>query len=79
MNNNIMQIMQMAKSNPQQIAQMLLNNSQMMQNPMAKNFVTLLQNNDMKGIEEMAKNICQSNGTTPEGMIQNIKNKFGMK
>lgn len=77
--NNIMQIMQLVKSSPQQIAQTLLNNSQIMQNPMAKNFVNMLQKNDMKGIEEMAKNICQSNGITPENMLNNIKVKLGMK
>lgn len=79
MNNNIMQILQMANSNPQQMAQMILNNSQMMKNPMAKNFVGLLQKNDMNGIKQMAQNICQSQGTTPENMIGNIKNRFGMK
>lgn len=77
--NNIMQLMQMAQGNPQQIIQMVMSNNQMMKNPMIKNAISMAQKNDTKGLQNMAENICRERGTTPQEIANNIKGQFGMK
>lgn len=78
MNINPMQIMQ-AMSNPQQFIQQMMSNSQIMQNPMARNAVEMMQKGDMKGIENMARNLCKEKGIDPNEAMNQIKSQFGMK
>lgn len=61
--------------NPQNFIMGMMKNNN---NPMAQNAMKMLQNNDAKGIEQMARNLCQSNGVTPEQAIENAKKMFGM-
>lgn len=78
MNINLMQLMQMMK-NPQHFAQQMINNSQVMQNPMAKNAIELLQKGDMQEIETMARNLCKEKGIDPEQAINQLKMQFNQK
>ena len=43
--------------NPQQFLQSMMNNSQVMGNPMAKNAIDMMQKGDAKGVEQMARNL----------------------
>lgn len=74
---NPMQIIQMMRSgNPQQVAANILRQSN---NPMAVNALNMLENNDSKGLKQLAENLCKSRGTTIDAEIQRIQNQFGLK
>ena len=76
---NLMNIIQLMRSgNPQQFLQQVMNNSQMMQNPMIKNTVQMAQNGDAKGIERLARNLCKEKGINADDMFNQMKNNFGM-
>ena len=77
MQNNIGMIMQ-AMRNPQAFMQQAMNNSQLMQNPIFKNTVDMMQKGDNKGLEEMARNLCKEKGVNPDDALKQIKSKFGM-
>lgn len=64
--------------NPQQFLQSMMNNSQVMGNPMAKNAIDMMQNGDVKGVEQMARNLCREKGVNPDEIMQQMKDKFGM-
>ena len=78
MNFNPMQLFGMIKNggNPQQIIQQIMENNQMMQNPMAKNAMELYQKGDAQGIEQMARNLCKEKGINPDDMMNQIKGQF---
>lgn len=61
--NNPFQMMQAAK-NPQQFLNQMINNSQAMQNPMARNAIEMYQNGDTTGLKNMAENLCREHGIT---------------
>ena len=63
---------------PQQFLQSMIGNSQVMRNPMAKNAIGMAQSGDTKGIEQMARNLCQEKGINPDEMINQIKSRMGM-
>ena len=67
-----------AMKNPQAFIQQMMNNSQIMQNPMIKNTVQMAQNGDTKGIEQLARNLCKEKGINADDMFNQIKDKFGM-
>ena len=73
---NIIQLMR--SRNPQQFLQQVMNNNQMMQNPMIKNTVQMAQNGDAKGIEQLARNLCKEKGINADDMFNQMKNNFGM-
>lgn len=75
--NNPLQLVQ-AMRNPQQFIQRMMNNSQVMQNPMARNAMEMMQKGDVKGIENMARNLCKEKGIDPNEAINQIKGQFGM-
>ena len=64
--------------NPQSFIQQMMNNSQVMQNPMAKNAIQMYQNGDTQGLQAMAENLCKERGTTPQQVQEMIKKQFGM-
>ena len=72
-----MNFFQACKS-PQQFLQSMIGNSQVMQNPMAKNAIGMAQSGDTKGIEQMARNLCREKGINPDEMINQIKSRMGM-
>ena len=76
---NPMQLMQMMKSgNPQHMVQQLMGNSQLMQNPIAKNAMQMAQKGDTKGIEQMARNMCKEKGLNPDEAMNQIKKQFNL-
>ena len=74
---NLLQLFSGIK-NPQQFLQSMMNNSQVMGNPMAKNAIDMRQNGDAKGVEQMARNLCKEKGVNPDEIMQQMKDKFGM-
>lgn len=75
--NNIGVLMQAVK-NPQQFLQNAMQNTQLMQNPIFKNTVDMMQKGDNKGLEEMARNLCAEKGINPDDALKQIKSQFGM-
>lgn len=76
---NPMQLMQMMRGgNPQQMIQQLMGNSQIMQNPMAKNAIQMAQKNDVKGIEQMARNICKEKGLNPDNILNQLRKQLNI-
>ena len=67
-----------AMRNQQEFIQQMMNNSQIMQNPMAKNAIGMAQSGDTKGIEQMARNLCREKGINPDEMINQIKIRMGI-
>ncbi|MGN0345926.1 MAG: hypothetical protein ACI4DU_01440 [Lachnospiraceae bacterium] len=67
-----------AMKNPQAFMQQMMNNSQIMQNPMARNAVEMYQKGDMQGLNEMMNNLCKERGTTPQQVQDVIKKQFGL-
>lgn len=62
---------------PQQFLQSMIGNSQIMQNPMAKNAMEMAQNGNMQGIEQMARNLCKEKGLNADDVFNQIKSRFG--
>ena len=76
---NPLSIIQMMKSgNPQQFMQQIMENSQIMSNPMMKNTMQMAQNGDIKGIEQMARNLCKEKGIDADEMFNQLKNSLNM-
>ena len=69
--------MQAAK-NPQAFMQNLMNNSQINQNPIAKNALEMYQKGDKQGLNELAHNLCKENGKNYDEMTRQIKSQFGI-
>lgn len=66
--------------NPLQIIlNKMINTLQIQNNPMANNAMNMYKNGDSKGLEEMAKNLCKENGTTPDEVKSNILKQLGIK
>ena len=78
MNINPIQLIQ-AMKNPQAFMQQMMNNSQIMQNPMAKNAIQMYQKGDTQGLQAMAENLCKERGTTVDDVKSQIIAQFGMK
>lgn len=75
--NNIFQMMQ-ATRNPQQFLQQVMQNSQLMQNPLAKNAIEMYQRGDRDGINKLAENLCKEKGLNIQDIEKQIKSQFGM-
>ena len=67
-----------AMKNPQAFIQQMMNNSQIMQNPIAKNAMEMYQKGDTQGLQSMAENLAKERGTTPQQVQEIIKKQFGM-
>ena len=67
-----------AMNNPQAFIQQMMNNSQVMRNPIAKNAMEMYQNGDTQGLQAMAENLAKERGTTPQQVQEIIKKQFGM-
>lgn len=76
---NPMQIMQMIRGgNPQQAIMNAMRN-QAGQNPVLNNALDMVEKQDAKGLEQLARNLCESNGVNADDMVKQIKSQFGMK
>lgn len=74
---NPMQIMQMMRGgSPQQFIQQMMGNNQIMSNPMAKNVLNMAQNGNMKGIEQLGRNVAKEKGIDFDKAFYDFKNQF---
>ena len=74
---NIMNVFQMINSgNPKQIVMRMMNDPQIANNPMAKNMVEMAKNGNLKGIEEMGRNIAKERGVDFDKALSDFKNQF---
>ena len=76
---NPMMLMQMFRGgNPQQAIMNAMRN-QAGQNPVLNNALDMAEKQDAKGLEQLARNLCKSNGVNADDMVKQIKSRFGMK
>lgn len=76
---NPMILMQMLRGgNPQQAIMNAMRN-QAGQNPVLNNALDMAEKQDAKGLEQLARNLCESNGVNADDMVKQIKSRFGMK
>ena len=59
--------------------QLLRRNPQIQMNPLAKNMMNVLQNGDAAKGEEIARNLCQSYGVSPEQAYNMAMQVFGRR
>lgn len=66
--------------NPMQYAMnMIQQNPQIMNNPMAQNYISVIQSGDAQRGQQLAENICKSYGVTPQQAIQQAKQFFHIR
>lgn len=76
---NPMMLMHMLRGvNPQQAIMNAMRN-QAGQNPVLNNALDMAEKQDAKGLEQLARNLCESNGVNADDMVKQIKSQFGMK
>ena len=77
---NLLNIFQMAKNgNPQQFMQQMMGNNQIMSNPIMKNALWMVQSGNMKGVEELARNLCKEKGIDFDKAFSDFKNQFPLR
>lgn len=76
-NYNMMQYIQMMKnSNPQEIVMNMLRQNATDGNPMAQNLLQMVNNRDIQGIENMARNVAIEHGVDYDKEFNNFKQMF---
>ena len=79
MTNPIMQFMQMVRSGGNPEAMMMSMLQQKMGNsPMGQNLIQMAQNNDGKGIEQVARNLCAQRGLDFDKEFAAFKQQLGL-
>ena len=68
-----------AFKSPQQFLQSMIGNSQIMQNPIAKNAIGMAQSGDLQGVEQMARNLCKEKGIDFDKAFSDFKNQFPLR
>ena len=76
MNVNLMQLIQMMKGgmNPQQIIGQIL--PQFQNVPLVQNAYNMMQNGNIKGLQQIARNLAQQRGLDFDTEFTNFKNSF---
>lgn len=64
-------------NNPFQIAQMMMGNNPNFNNPLIKNAMDMAQRGDEKGLEQIARNLCNEKHIDLEKMMSEVKSRFG--
>ena len=79
MANNLAQFMQMIRSgnNPQAMIMNMLQ-QQAGNSPLGQNLLKLAQNNDGKGIEQIARNLCSQRGLDFDQEFATFKKQLGL-
>lgn len=77
--NPLMQFMQMMRNggNPQQMVMQMLQ-QQAGNSPMGQNLLKMAQNNDGKGIEQIARNLCAQRGLDFDKEFAAFKKQLGL-
>lgn len=73
--NNPMQMLR-AMSNPQNLLNMMIQNSKGSNNPIINKTMDLYRNGDTQGLRNMAENLCKEYGTTPEQVMNDVRSQF---
>lgn len=76
---NPMMLIQILRSGSPQQAIMNAMRNQAGQNPVLSNALDMAEKNDTKGLEELARNLCKSNGLNADDIAKQVKNQFGVK
>lgn len=74
---NAFQMMQMMR-NPSQFVQNMANNSRVMQNPIAKNTIDMMNRGDTQGLAELGRNLCKERGLNPDEVLKNFRSQMGL-
>lgn len=76
--NPIMSIFQMMRGggNPQNMLKQLMGNSQIANNPMAKNIMDMAQDGNISGIEQLGRNIAKERGIDFDKAFSDFKSQF---
>lgn len=76
--NPMMAMMQMMRGggNPQNVLKQLMENSQIMNNPMAKNIMDMAQDGNISGIEQLGRNIAKERGIDFDKAFSDFKSQF---
>lgn len=74
---NPINIFQMMKAGPKQFIQQMMGNNQIMRNPMIQNVMQMAQQGNMRGVEQMARNLCKEKGLNADEVFNQVKGKFG--
>lgn len=76
---NPFQMVQMLRNagNPQQMAINMLRQKGG-NSPIVGNAIQMMENNDSKGIENLCRNLCKSNGIDADQMLSQVKSQFGL-
>ena len=76
---NAMQFMQMVRSgrSPQEMILNMLQNSAG-RTPMGQNLITMAKNNDTKGIEQVARNLCAQRGLDFDKEFAAFRQQLGL-
>lgn len=76
---NPMMLMQMLRGgNPKQMILSAIK-QQSGKNPVIDNILNMAENQDAKGLEKIARNLCESNGINADDMVNQIKSQMGIK
>ena len=76
---NHMMLMQMLRGgNPKQAIMNAMRNHGG-KNPVLNNALDMAEKQDAKGLEQLARNLCESNGVNADDMVKQIKSRFGIK
>ena len=73
---NLMNIFRMIK-NPQQLMQQIAGNNKIMSNPIVQNVMQMAQQGNMRGVEQLARNLCKEKGLNADEVFNQVKGKFG--
>lgn len=66
--------------NVNQVLDMLLQrNPEMQNNPMAKQMIDVIRSGDSAKGQQIANNLCKSNGVSPQDAIKQAQQFFGLK
>lgn len=74
---NPISIFQMMKAGSKQFIQQMMGNNQIMSNPIMKNALGMVQSGNMRGVEQMARNLCKEKGLNADEVFNQVKGKFG--
>ena len=62
--------------NPMEILSNLMQNKQANSNPVLRNAIGMAQNQDSKGLEQLARNLCKEKGIDVDQAVKQIKGQF---
>lgn len=76
--NNVLDFVKIMR-NPMGFFNALSQSEQAMKNPMLQNAVQMVQNQDGKGLEKLARNMCKNAGVDADELYNQTKQRFGIK